>query len=92
MFSGDSYRRNLDTVGQLERFARERGHTVSQVAIAWTLANPAVDVAIVGSRSTAHIEDSVGALAVELGEDDLAEIERIMAGTEAVAGPSPESV
>jgi aryl-alcohol dehydrogenase-like predicted oxidoreductase len=92
VFSGDSYRRNLDTVRQLERFARDRGHTVSQVAIAWTLANPAVDVAIVGSRSTAHIEDSVGALAVELGDDDLAEIERIMAGTEAVAGPSPESV
>jgi aryl-alcohol dehydrogenase-like predicted oxidoreductase len=92
VFSGDSYRRNLDTVRQLERFARDRGHTVSQVAIAWTLANPAVDVAIVGSRSTAHIEDSVGALTVELGDDDLAEIERIMAGTEAVAGPSPESV
>jgi aryl-alcohol dehydrogenase-like predicted oxidoreductase len=92
VFSGDSYRRNLDTVRQLERFARDRGHTVSQLAIAWTLANPAVDVAIVGSRSTAHIEDSVGALTVELGDDDLAEIERIMAGTEAVAGPSPESV
>jgi hypothetical protein len=34
----------------------------------------------------------MGALAVELGDEDLAEIERIMAGTEAVARPSPESV
>jgi aryl-alcohol dehydrogenase-like predicted oxidoreductase len=92
VFSGDSYRRNLETVRQLERFARDRGHTVSQVAIAWTLANPAVDVAIVGSRRAAHIEDSVGALAVELGDEELAEIERIMVGTESVAGPSPESV
>jgi aryl-alcohol dehydrogenase-like predicted oxidoreductase len=92
MFRGDSYRRNLETVRELERFAGDRGHTVSQMAIAWTLANPAVDVAIVGSRRAAHMDDSVGALAVELGEEDLAEIDRIMAGTEAVAGPSPESV
>ena len=92
VFRGDSYRRNLETVRELERFAGDRAHTVSQVAIAWTLANPAVDVAIVGSRRAAHTDDSVGALAVELGEEDLAEIDRIMAGTEAVAGPSPESV
>jgi aryl-alcohol dehydrogenase-like predicted oxidoreductase len=92
VFRGDSYRRNLETVRELERFAGDRGHTVSQVAIAWTLAQPAVDVAIVGSRRAAHMDDSVGALAVALGNEDLAEIDRIMAGTQAVAGPSPESV
>jgi aryl-alcohol dehydrogenase-like predicted oxidoreductase len=92
VFRGDSYRRNLETVRELERFAGDRGHTVSQVAIAWTLAQPAVDVAIVGSRRAAHMDDSVGALAVALGDEDLAEIDRIMAGTQAVAGPSPESV
>jgi aryl-alcohol dehydrogenase-like predicted oxidoreductase len=92
MFQGDSYRRNLATVGELERFAEERGHTVSQLAIAWTLAQPAVHVAIVGSRRAAHIEESVQALEVELGDDDLAEIESIMVGAVRVAGPSPESV
>jgi aryl-alcohol dehydrogenase-like predicted oxidoreductase len=92
LFQGETYRRNLEAVRELERFARARGHTVSQVAIAWTLVNPAVDVAIVGSRRAAHIEDSVGSLAVELGDEDLAEIERIMAGRVPVAGPSPESV
>ncbi len=92
LFHGDSYRRNLDRVGELERFAEDRGYTVSQVAIAWTLANPAVDVAIVGSRRAAHIEDSVGALGLELGAEELAEIERVMAGRVPVAGPSPESV
>jgi aryl-alcohol dehydrogenase-like predicted oxidoreductase len=92
LFEGDSYRRNLETVRELERFASERGQTVSQVAIAWTLANPAVHVAIVGSRRAAHLDDSVAALTVALGDDDLAEVEHIMAGAEAVAGPSPESV
>ena len=92
MFHGEGYLRNLETVRALERFALGRGHTVAQVAIAWTLANPAVDVAIVGSRRAAHVEESVGALEVELDEEDLAEIERIVAGTAPVAGPAPESV
>src|SRR3954453_9461383 len=84
LFQGETYRRNLGTVRELERFARERGHTVGQLAIAWTLAHPAVDVAIVGSRRAAHIEESAGALEVELGDDDLAEIERIMTGAVSV--------
>jgi aryl-alcohol dehydrogenase-like predicted oxidoreductase len=92
LFQGETFRRNLRTVQELDRFAHERGHTVSQLAIAWTLAHPAVDVAIVGARRAAHIEHSVGAAALELSADDLAEIERIMAGAVTVAGPSPESV
>jgi aryl-alcohol dehydrogenase-like predicted oxidoreductase len=78
-------------VRELDRFARERGHTVSQLAIAWTLAHPAVEVAIVGARRVTHIEDSVGAADLELSAEDLAEIDRIMAGAVAVAGPSPEA-
>jgi aryl-alcohol dehydrogenase-like predicted oxidoreductase len=92
LFAGETFRRNLQTVRELERWATERGHTVSQLAIAWTLAHPAVNVAIVGARRPAHIEDSVGAAEVELTEDDLAEIDQIMAGAVTVAGPSPESV
>jgi aryl-alcohol dehydrogenase-like predicted oxidoreductase len=92
LFAGDTFRRNLRTVGELERWAAERGLTVSQLAIAWTLAHPAVDVAIVGARRPAHIEDSVGAADIELTADDLAEIDHIIAGAVTVAGPSPESV
>jgi aryl-alcohol dehydrogenase-like predicted oxidoreductase len=79
-------------VRELQRWAVERGHTVSQLAIAWTLAQPAVDVAIVGARRATHIADSVGAVDVELTAEDLAEIDHVMAGAVTVAGPSPESV
>jgi aryl-alcohol dehydrogenase-like predicted oxidoreductase len=92
MFEGEAFERNLRTVGELERFAQERGHSVSQLAIAWALANPAVDVAIVGSRHASHIEDSVGALELHLSDEDMNEVDELMSGAVAVAGPSPEGM
>ncbi len=92
LFAGEAFARNLQTVAELERFASERDWSLSQLAIAWTLAHPAVHVAIVGARSAAHIEDSVGALEVRLSEEDMREIDDIMAGSVPVAGPTPEGV
>jgi aryl-alcohol dehydrogenase-like predicted oxidoreductase len=91
LFQGDTFRNNLATVRELDRFARERGQTVSQLAIAWTLAHTAVDVAIVGARRATHIEDSVGAAGLKLSDEDLDDIDRIMEGAVTVAGPSPET-
>ncbi len=65
---------------------------MSALAIAWALANSAVDVAIVGARSPGHIEDSLGAVELELSEGELREIDAIMAGSVPVAGPTPEGV
>jgi len=90
-FRGEAYRRNLQTVRELGRFASEElGSSVSQLAIAWALANPAVHVAIVGARRPSHIEDSVAAAALSLSEADLEQIDRIMAGSIPMSGPHPE--
>jgi aryl-alcohol dehydrogenase-like predicted oxidoreductase len=92
MFQGEEFRDNLGKVAELERFAAEREVTVAQLATAWTLANPAVHVAIVGARRAEHIEAAVAAVDVQLDASDLERIDRIMAGAAAVAGPSPETV
>jgi aryl-alcohol dehydrogenase-like predicted oxidoreductase len=92
VFTGDTYRRNLEAVRALEKLAADRGMTVSQLAIAWTLANPAVHVAIVGARRANHIEESIASVDISLTSADLAEIDKIMATATQVAGPSPESV
>jgi aryl-alcohol dehydrogenase-like predicted oxidoreductase len=92
LFEGETFERNLATVAELERFARDRGHTVSQLAIAWALANPSVDVAIVGSRHASHIEDSVGALELRLSGEEMTEIDSLVSGAVSVAGPSPDAM
>jgi aryl-alcohol dehydrogenase-like predicted oxidoreductase len=92
VFRGGTYRRNLATVRALEKFAADRGITVSQLAIAWTLANPAVHVAIVGARQVGHVEDSLRAVDISLTASDLDEIKTIMDEATPVAGPSPEGM
>lgn len=90
-FKGDDFHRNLEVVGELKRFAQERFDvSVSRLAIAWTLANPAIQVAIVGARHPGHIEDSVAAAGLDLSKDDLEQIDRITAGSVAMGGPHPE--
>jgi aryl-alcohol dehydrogenase-like predicted oxidoreductase len=90
-FKGEDFRRNLAAVRDLEQFAKKHFDvSVSRLAIAWTLANPAVQVAIVGARHPGHIEDSVAAAELELSEDDLEQIDAIMGGAVSMAGPHPE--
>jgi aryl-alcohol dehydrogenase-like predicted oxidoreductase len=90
LFQGEAFERNLEAVGELERFARERGFTVAQLAVAWVLANPAVHVAIAGARRPDHIEGIAPATEIELNADDMAEIDRIVEASVHVAGPTPE--
>ncbi|GAB3497525.1 aldo/keto reductase [Amycolatopsis cihanbeyliensis] len=91
-FRGEQLRRNLAAVDELTEFAAGKGASVSQLAIAWTLAKPGVHVAIVGARRPANIESSVAAADLELSAEDLAEIERIAARGVPVDGASPEGI
>lgn len=90
LFKGEKFKKNLGVVEELKHFASARGYTVAQLAIAWVLANPAVDVAIVGARNPGQIEGTTPAASIQLSRDDLREIERIMRGAVPVGGPTPE--
>jgi aryl-alcohol dehydrogenase-like predicted oxidoreductase len=92
IFRGENFQRNLEAVEELKRFAEERGSTIVQLAIAWTLANPNVDVAIVGARRPDHIEGAAPAAELDLSDDDLREIDAIMRSAVPVGGPTPEGV
>lgn len=90
IFSGDAFQRNLEVVHQLGRLSIDLGLTISQFAIAWTLAQPGVHTAIVGAQHRSYLHDSAGAADVTLSESDLAAIEQIAAAAVPVGGPYPE--
>jgi aryl-alcohol dehydrogenase-like predicted oxidoreductase len=91
MFGGETFARNLGVVAQLRTLATEElGITLAQLAVAWTLANPAVHVAIVGTRDPEHVEAALAAAEIDLDDEVRERITQIMAGAAPVTGPSPE--
>jgi aryl-alcohol dehydrogenase-like predicted oxidoreductase len=91
-FTGPDFARNLQVAAALSAFAAGRGATIAQLAVAWVLANPAVQVAIVGARTPAHLDETLGAVDLTLDQADLAEIDAIMAAATPVGGPTPEGM
>jgi aryl-alcohol dehydrogenase-like predicted oxidoreductase len=67
--------RNLALVERLRQVGARYGASPGEVAIAWTLHNPAVTAAIVGGRSPAQVEGIVGAADLHLTDDDMRDIE-----------------
>jgi L-glyceraldehyde 3-phosphate reductase len=81
--SGGSFKRNLLTdanlanVRGLNEIAQQRGQTLAQMALAWTMRDPRVASALVGASSVAQLDDDLAALE-HLGFEaaELAEIDR----------------
>jgi aryl-alcohol dehydrogenase-like predicted oxidoreductase len=92
MFQGETYARNLRVVAELGALATELGFTLPQLAIAWTLANPAVHVAIVGTRDRDHVDEALAASAMELDDEVLQRIDALMVDAVPVVGPLPEEM
>ena len=67
--------RNLRLACLLRDIGSRHGRTAGEVAIAWTLHNPAVTGAIVGVRSRSQVEGIIGAGDFQLSNAELSEIE-----------------
>jgi aryl-alcohol dehydrogenase-like predicted oxidoreductase len=65
---------HLAVVARMRVVADRHETSIGAVAVAWTLANPAVDGAIVGFRRPDQVDPIVGAANLELSEEDLAAI------------------
>jgi aryl-alcohol dehydrogenase-like predicted oxidoreductase len=61
--------RNLEIADVVGEIADELGKSRAQVALAWTLLNPAVTSPIIGARTLKQLEDNLGALDVEFTDD-----------------------
>ena len=61
--------RTIAVASSVKRVADQLGATPAQVALAWTLLNPSVAAPLLGARTLRQLEDNLGALKVELAEE-----------------------
>jgi len=73
-FQEPALTRNLALVEKLKSIGEKLGRSAGEVAISWTLRNPAVTAAIVGGRSAAQVDGISRAWDLQLTEEDLAVI------------------
>jgi aryl-alcohol dehydrogenase-like predicted oxidoreductase len=74
-FQEPNLSRNLKLAGLMKEIGARHGRSAGEVAIAWTLHNPAVTAAIVGMRSAAQVEGVIGAMEFRLSDGEMDEIE-----------------
>jgi L-glyceraldehyde 3-phosphate reductase len=68
---------NLAHIRALNEMARERGQSLAQMAIAWTLRDPRVTSSLIGARTVEQLEDSLGALAnLDFSDEELRRIDQ----------------
>jgi len=67
--------RNLSLVEQLREIGKRHGRSPGEVAIAWTLRNPAVTGAIVGARTARQADGVMRAGEFQLSDKEINEIE-----------------
>jgi aryl-alcohol dehydrogenase-like predicted oxidoreductase len=76
---------NFDLVDALSSWAAGRGHTILSLAFAWLAAQPAMGPIIAGATSPAQVAANVDAVTWTLTDDELDEVDAILAST--VAAP-----
>ncbi|MFZ0291453.1 MAG: aldo/keto reductase [Candidatus Sulfotelmatobacter sp.] len=84
-FGGENLQANLKIIESLRGIAADRGISVSQLCIAWALSRGEDIVPLVGARTRAQLQDSLGAVEISLAVEELDRIEKA-APANAVAG------
>jgi aryl-alcohol dehydrogenase-like predicted oxidoreductase len=77
--SGHMTERALHIAEVVGAVAREVGATPSQVALAWTLLNPAVVSPVIGARTLAQAQDNLDALDIRLTDEQVTRLNQTSA-------------
>ena len=89
-FTEENRKANLTFVEWLKAFAKRKGATPAQLALAWLLAQKPWIVPIPGTTKRHRLEENVGAVVLGLTADDLRDIDRAAAQIELHGARYPE--
>jgi aryl-alcohol dehydrogenase-like predicted oxidoreductase len=70
-FKGENFQHNLHLAAAVRAMAEEKACTPAQLALAWVLAQGEDIVPIPGTRHIRYLDDNMGALGVQLSDEDL---------------------
>ena len=73
-FSPENIAANMPVVDLLKQFAAKKHATPAQIALVWLLAQKPFIVSIPGTRNISHLQENLGALDVQLTQEDLSEL------------------
>ncbi|HEV3090734.1 MAG TPA: aldo/keto reductase [Candidatus Cybelea sp.] len=90
-FSREARKANLALVDLVKAVATRKNATPAQVALAWLLAQKPWIVPIPGTTRLERMEENLGALDVQLTDDDLREIEKKASDIQLVGERLPEA-
>ena len=79
----------IEHIRSLNAMAAERGQSLAQMALAWTLRDPRMTSTLVGARTVEQLDDSLDAVGrLEFSDDELAKIDQhaVDAGIDLWAG------
>jgi len=71
--------RNWTLLERMDGMAKEKGATISQIALAWLLADPLITSPIIGANSLDQLKDNLGALAISLSVEEKAVLDKTTA-------------
>jgi aryl-alcohol dehydrogenase-like predicted oxidoreductase len=78
MFQGEQFEKNLGIIEILKEYAERKECTITQLAISWTLAHPAVTCAICGAKRDMQVDEIVEAIDFPLSNKEVKEINALV--------------
>ncbi len=91
-FSAEARKANMVLVDMVKAVAKRKGATPAQVALAWLLAQKPWIVPIPGTTKLHRLEENLGAVNVELTEDDLKQMDESGSGLKLEGARLPEAM
>jgi aryl-alcohol dehydrogenase-like predicted oxidoreductase len=77
-FAGEAGEHNRRLVRALGEFAKARGASATQIAIAWVLAKGSDIVPVLGARTVKQLSESLSALDLRLSAEDVGALEKLV--------------
>jgi len=76
-FQGENFIKNLEIVHLLEKLAKDKGVSPSQLALAWVLSQGDHLIPIPGTKKIKYLEENIGATDIHLSEKEKTEISNL---------------